>query len=122
MVRAERIERAKQENDQLLRCIRGDIVRKRILADMPDNHCEVLHVKGDVLTIRNLKTKQRETAPVSFLLLVRRVPFNVDVFSVEDACNKHIADCNRDMFLGLLVQKIRDEFLLPALAEVSLIW
>merc|ERR1712125_220584 len=33
-----------------------------------------------------------------------------------------IADCNRDMFLGLLVQKIRDEFLLPALAEVSLIW
>lgn len=101
----------------LLRCDQGDVVRKRHL---PAEHCEVLHVKGQVLTLRNPETRQRETAPVNALLLIHRVAFEISVFSVEESCNKTVGGLDADMTLQALLQQVRHEFGLGARQKVQL--
>jgi len=102
----------------LLRCVQGDVVRKRNLKNNPSLHCEVLHIKGNVFTIRNLFTRQRESAPVEALRFVRRGTFLVNVFSVEEGCSKGV-EVHADMTVKSFVEQVQGEFGLEARRRVQ---
>lgn len=51
---------------------------------------------------------------------VKTLSFGVQVWSVEDACNKEIAGLRREDTLASLLEKIRGEFLVPGKDDINL--